>query len=351
MNSKRPFLLPFVPLYGAGVATRNWFFDKGVFKVSRVSVPVVSVGNVETGGVGKTPFVELLAGKLSQKGRRVAVISRGYKRQSHGTVVVSNGSVLSANASESGDEAAQMASKLQGVIVVVDELRVRGAEYAVKELGADVVILDDGFQHRALHRDVDVVVVPAKRVLDPGWLLPAGNRREPMSSLNRATVVAISRCANVEQFQNAREAVGRWTEQHVIGLTTKVSAFRRATSRFSLDLAGLKGKSVVAFSGVGNPQSFEQTITSLGLDLKKHAVFPDHHEFTVAELQDLESSVPKLGADYLVTTEKDIARLGSGHEERRRFVEQSPLFFIEIEQQVLDAESVLNEIIDGLLKD
>jgi len=333
-------------VFGAGVVLRNWFFDTGVLPSHPVGVPVISVGNIESGGVGKTPFVELLVKKFTQKGRKIAVVSRGYKRSSSGTVVVSNGSVQCAEASESGDEPAQMAAKLTGTVVIVDERRVRGALYAIEKFGVNIIILDDGFQHRYLHRDADIVILSVENIQEPGWMLPAGNRREPWSSLRRASMIAISRCESIEQYEKARSAVHGWTHKPVIGLTTKVSAFRRASSRFSVDLAGLKGKSALAFSGIGNPQSFEKSLRSVGLVVKRHAIFSDHHSYSNNDLTELEHGVRELNVDFLVTTEKDVARLTSGDKARVSFQEKMPLFFAEIEQTVMRGESALNEMID-----
>ena len=342
----RPLLLPLSYVFGAGVVLRNWFFDTGVLRSLPVAVPVISVGNIESGGVGKTPFVELLVKKLMHKGRKVAVVSRGYKRSSSGTVVVSNGSVQCAEASESGDEPAQMASKLIGSVVIVDEQRVRGAQYAIEKFGVSIIILDDGFQHRYLRRDADIVILSVEDIQEPGWMLPAGNRREPLSSLRRASMIAISRCESIEQFERAHAVVQGWTDKPVIGLTTKVSAFRRASSRFSVDLAGLKGKSALAFSGIGNPHSFEKTLRSVGLEVKKHAIFSDHHSYSDNELMELENGVRELNVDFLVTTEKDVARFNSGDTGRMSFLERMPLFYAEIEQTVMRGESALNEMID-----
>jgi tetraacyldisaccharide 4'-kinase len=339
----RPLLLPFVPLYAAGVALRNWLFDIGLLRSHKVGVPVVSVGNLSAGGSGKTPLVELLAKRLMLAGRKVAIVSRGYKRNTSGMLVVSNGSVQCAEASVAGDEPAQMAAKLIGAVVVVDERRVRGTEYVIGKFGSNVVILDDGFQHRYMKRDLDIVVLPVDEVDEPGWMLPAGNRREPMASMKRASLIALSRCESIEQFQNAKAIVQKWTDKPVIGMTTKVSAFRRASSRFSIDLGGIKGKSVIAFSGIGSPDAFAGTLNSLGLEVKKHVVFPDHHFYRKSELKNLEDMLAKSRADYCVTTEKDIARLSSRENEYQSFLEKTPLFFVEIEQSVIAGETALNE--------
>ena len=344
----RLLLLPFVPLYGAGVAIRNWFFDFGLLRSKKVSVPVISVGNLSAGGSGKTPFVELLSRRLMLAGRKVAIVSRGYKRESSGMLVVSNGAVQCAEASVAGDEPAQLAAKLTGAVVIVDERRARGARYAIEKFGADVIILDDGFQHRYLQRDLDILVLPVAEIEEPGWMLPAGNRREPITSIKRASLIAVSRCESIEQFQKAKAILQSWTDKPVIGLTTKVSAFRRASSRFSIDLGGIKGKTAVAFSGIGNPESFARTLNAVGLEVKEHVVFPDHHLYRGSELRTLENLLAETRADYCVTTEKDVARLSSLKNKFQGFLEKTPLFFVEIEQSVIAGEAELNEGIDKL---
>jgi tetraacyldisaccharide 4'-kinase len=348
MNAMRPLLLPLVPLYGAGVAIRNWFFDIGLLHSQKVGVPVISVGNLSAGGSGKTPFVELLSKRLMLAGRKVAIVSRGYKRESSGMLVVSNGAVQCAEASLAGDEPAQMAAKLLGVVVIVDERRARGAAYAIEKFGADVIILDDGFQHRYLKRDLDVLVLPVDEVEEPGWLLPAGDRREPIASIRRASLIAITRCESIEQFRKAKAVIRKTTGQPVIGLTTKVSALRRASSRFSIDLGGIRGKTVVAFSGIGNPESFSRTLNGLGVEVKEHVVFPDHHKYRQSDLRNLEHLMAETRSDFCVTTEKDVARLSSPKNETQSFLEKTPVFFVEIEQSVIAGETELIERIDKL---
>jgi tetraacyldisaccharide 4'-kinase len=342
----RSLLLPLSFLYGAGVLFRNWFFDIGILKTQSAGVPVISVGNLSAGGVGKTPFVELLVRRLRHKGRNVAVVSRGYMRSSTGLVVVNNGSVRCSEASESGDEPAQMASKLEGTVVIVDEQRVRGARYAVGKFQAEVIVLDDGFQHRYLRRDADVVIMSIGEVLSPGMLLPAGNRREPFSSLERASLIAISRCESVQQFESALQSLRRWTNKPVIGLATKISAVRKASTKFSVDLGGLRGKRVVAYSGIGAPASFEATLQTLGVHLAKHVMYPDHHAYGEVELGGLEDECRACGADFLITTEKDIARLDPKNPAHKEFLDRAPLYFVEIELGVLQGESILTQLLE-----
>jgi len=339
----RALLLPFSYLYGAGVAIRNLFFDIGILKTQRVSVPVISVGNISVGGVGKTPFVELLARRFSQQGRKVAIISRGYKRVSGGILVVSNGSVVCADADAAGDEPAQLASKLRGVIVIVDEQRVRGARHAIQHFGAGIVILDDGFQHRYLHRDLNIVIASTDEVLLGDRLLPAGNRREPLSALQRADIIVVSRCDDEEHFHRAEQRLRDRFDKPLVGMQIRVSAFKKASSGFSVDLRSLSGKRVVAFSGIGNPEGFETTLASLKLDVKKHLIFADHHRFTSEDVKSVEDSARKAQADYIVTTEKDAARLSGSRSEVKDFVGRNPVYYVEIEQNVIAGEQELTQ--------
>lgn len=350
MNVKlrRPLLIPLVPLYGAGVALRNWFFDRGMCESVEVGAPVISIGNIDAGGTGKTPFVEFVARKLALMGRRVAIVSRGYGRVTKGLVVASDGTPIDVQAAAVGDEPAQMASKLSGVRVVVDEDRVRGARHAVSVLGADVVVLDDGFQHRSLRRTIDLVLIPASKAIEPEWLLPAGNRREPSSALRRATMVAVSQCESDDQFRLAKQVLAVVTDRPVIGLGSRIAAVRRATSKFSIDLPGLKGKSVFAFSGIGTPEAFELTLKTLGIVLRAHAVFADHHEYSLSDLRSIEEQIAKHAPEYVMTTEKDVARLSSGKGPAKSFLDTIPLYYIEIEQQVIEGEARLNSMLEKI---
>jgi tetraacyldisaccharide 4'-kinase len=344
----RELLLPFSWIYGTGVTLRNWLFDIGVRKVHTVGVPVISVGNLSAGGVGKTPFVELLARRLTSEGHRIAILSRGYKRKGTGTVVVSNGSVLCVEADLAGDEPEQLAEKLRGVVVVVDEQRVRGARYAIKQFGVDLILLDDGFQHRSIHRDLDVVLLSAAEVLSAGHMLPAGNRREPFRSLRRADLIVLSRCTDEAHFRRLEERLRTRIDKPTMGVRVKVRAVRRATTRFSIDLNGVKGKRVVAFSGIGNPASFEQTLSLLEVQIREHVKFADHHRYRVEDLRLIETAARRSGADYVVTTEKDLARLGGASVKASDFLDRNPLYYIEIEEEIIAGDRHLTEALRKL---
>ena len=320
-----PALLPFSWLYALVVVIRNLFFDWKIFRTERVDAPVISVGNLVAGGTGKTPFVELIAGLLHHKNIRTAVVSRGYKRRSKGLVEVADGSALKANVGEAGDEAFQLAIKLPGISVVVDDQRVRGARHAVQELHAEAIILDDGFQHRALHRDLDIVLIDNTRSLFTTAMIPAGERRETLSSLKRADAVVLTRVKPGTDVSLTEQSVRRYSGAKVFSSSVAVRAFRRAKTKFSLDLASVLGKHAVAFCAIARPENFAESLGEIGIRVDGMISFGDHHWYTEADLQRVKQEHEKFKSDYIVTTEKDVVRLSSFE-----FFETSPLFYLEI---------------------
>ena len=298
-------------LYWIGVVVRNWFFDIGILKTEKLSVPVISIGNISAGGVGKTPLVELLVEKL-KNGPQTAVVSRGYKRKTMGTVVVNDGQGKVSSVENSGDEAMQLALKYPELVVVVDEDRVRGARKAV-ELGAKMILLDDGFQHRYLYRDLDIVVLPAEEILNGDLLLPAGNRREPVSSLMRADVIAVTRCADVKEYERVcavgRECNSLPAKTPTIGLNSNLDTFKRVSSNKMMDAEIFTGLSVTAFSGIGNPKSFEDLLKKANLNVVNHFVFSDHHWYKDKDIKVMRDARKNNNTDFIITTEKDAARL------------------------------------------
>jgi len=340
----RKLLLPFSFLYWLGVVVRNWFFDIGILKTEKVSVPVISVGNISAGGVGKTPFVELLVERFKDS-LHSAVVSRGYKRKTTGTVVVSDGRTIQSSVENSGDEPMQLARTYPELIVVVDENRVRGARKAVG-LGAKVILLDDGFQHRYLHHDLDIVILTAEEILNGDFLLPAGNRREPLTSLQRADLIAVTRCADTEEFLRicARGLENRLLPANIpaIGLTTNLKAFKLFSSGEIIKCDTVAGKNVVAFSGIGNPKSFEDLLRKANLSVVKHVAFSDHHWYKNSDFNTIVKIRKFAHADFIVTTEKDMARLGERFPE---FLETEPVIVAEIRQEVLSGEQTLNELL------
>jgi tetraacyldisaccharide 4'-kinase len=321
-----PALLPFSWLYGFVIVLRNLLFDWKIFSAERVSAPVISVGNITTGGTGKTPVVELITKMLQGKNIRCAIVSRGYKRETSGLVEVSDGSSLKTTVHNAGDEAFQLAARLPKAIVVVDELRVRGARYAVERLKAQAIVLDDGFQHRSLHRDLDIVLIDATHPPFTMAMLPAGYRRDALRSLKRADAVLLTKVRRDANVETLKQQVERYSNAKIFSSSFTVKAFRRAKTGFSVDLSSVKGKQAVAFCGIGQPESFKQSLMDVGINVCSMISFEDHHPYSDSDFRRIIAELEKFKAEYIITTEKDIARLASAE-----YFEKYPLFYLEIE--------------------
>ncbi len=284
-----PFLYPLSLMYRGAVLTRNALYDRGLLKVKRLPVPVVSVGNISAGGTGKTSVVKLLARELG-KVLRTAILLRGYRRESRGVLVVSDGEELRADVRSAGDEAYLLARSLRGVPVVVSEDRFRGGMLAVDSLGAELIILDDGFQHRRLHRDVDIVLLRKRDLTDR--LLPAGLLREPLSSLERADAVVLSyQDTEPFGFEVAGKPVFRMFREFCCLLKPDFSR---------VPLSELEGKEVTVFAGLGSNEQFFRTVEKLGVRVKERISLPDHYHYRGFTL--------RRGEIYL-TTPKDLVKL------------------------------------------
>jgi tetraacyldisaccharide 4'-kinase len=310
-----------------------------------MTVPVCSVGNLSVGGTGKTPFVEYLATILRDNGKRVAVLSRGYRRASKGYLVVSNGTQRCAESIAAGDEPAQMARNLEGVIIAVDEDRVHGAGELVSKFHPDVILLDDGFQHRRLGRSLDIVLLSASELLTTTRLLPAGIWREPLKSLSRADLLVISECSGKEEYEQAAKQVQQFGKP-VIGIRKIMKGIVSAVSDKLVQANDVKGK-YIAFSGIGNPGGFERSLKQHLGDPMGLEVFDDHHWYSQSDLQRLERVAKNTGAEYLVTTQKDAVRLegvrGLGELDKR-----VPIVAMTVSVEVIGGEEQLMERLGAL---
>jgi len=297
--------------YGAGVLARRSLYSAGVLKKRRVKARVVCIGNLTAGGTGKTPAVLLAAETMRKRGHEVAILSRGYGRQAPRKTV----SVLldgrHVDWRECGDEPWMIHQSLngQGVPVLVCPDRAKAGELAVEMYGSRVLILDDGFQHFRLHRDLDVVLINARDPFGGRRLLPLGDLREPLSALRRAGMVVITHADRVTSAEITRLRADI-EELHpgvaVVESAHKTDHLLDVKTEAKLPLAHLKGKAVVALSGIGDPLSFETQLEGLGVKVAQSWRYPDHHPYTSRELssiEDLRGGLP------LVTTAKDFVRL------------------------------------------
>lgn len=288
-------------VYGA-VARRS--MQRKLRNAAHASIPVVSVGNLTVGGTGKTPLVGWIAERYQQAGLTPAIVSRGYGgRAGAGPIVVSQGEQPLIGAEVAGDEPFLLATRLPGVRVVVGSARLAGVERAAA-LGARVAILDDGFQHQQLARELDIVLIDGSQPFGNGYLLPAGPLREPPESLSRAGIVIVTRSP-----KGVAPELERRLRRHAPDALL-MSADHRTVGTFDA-----QGRSVpmperlLAFCGIGNPERFRRDLESGGTQLVEFLPYRDHHRFTLPELASLARRAERANA-RLVTTEKDLARIG-----------------------------------------
>lgn len=281
--------------YGLAVAVRNGLYDRGWKSVHRAPVPVVSVGNITAGGTGKTPFVAYLANWFRSRNCQPCLLSRGYR----------------AGQDAVNDEKRVLDQLCPGVPHLQNPDRVAAAERAVAEHPAQLLILDDGFQHRRLHRDLDVVLIDATDPWGAGALLPRGLLREPLRGLARADVLVITRCDHVtpRALETLESELRQCCPQTpVIRVSYPPQQLRDLTNRL-VPLTELSGARVAAFCGIGNPEGFRTTLEQLGLSPVWLETFPDHHHYQLWELERLESRARADGVAAVLTTQKDLVKL------------------------------------------
>ena len=283
--------------YGLAVAARNAAYDAGLLPTATAAVPVISVGNLTLGGTGKTPLVAWVARILADRGLRPAIVSRGY----------------AARPGEQSDEAAELGVVIPGIRHVADRDRAAGSRTAVAG-GADVVVLDDGFQHRRLRRDLDIVAVDATDPFGCGHLFPRGLLREPLRGLARGHAVVLTRASAVDAA--TRTAIRRGLEDACGGRLPggwMEAEHRPVGLRFAdgstSPLAMLHKRRVVAFAGIGNPAAFRRTLASAAADVAEFFPFPDHHAYSAADLERLAARVAATRAELAVTTLKDLVKI------------------------------------------
>ena len=321
----RYLLLPLAPLYRGAVAARGTAYRRGWLPRARLDIPVISVGNLTFGGTGKTPTVIALVRDLVRLGRRPVVLTRGYKRRDDTQVVVV-GPQPRQSVSEVGDEPLEMARRLPGVPVVVDADRERGGREACR-LGADVVVLDDGFQHLRLERDLDLVLLDAGDPWGGGRLPPLGRLREPLSALGRAGAVLITKVP--EDWRPVVADIEKTIDRIAPHLQVFVARMHPTRVRVPLegwkDAGVLRGRKVFAFAGLGRPQGFAETLEMTGAEIVGHRWFPDHHNYSDRDLEEISSVADAAGA-VAVTTAKDGVKIS----------DDAPVWVLEAEIQPIE---------------
>ncbi|MBN1958122.1 MAG: tetraacyldisaccharide 4'-kinase [Desulfuromonadales bacterium] len=296
-------LIPCSVAYGAMGWFRNFLYDVGIFSSYRANIPVLSVGNLAVGGTGKTPVADFLVKEFQQRGKRPVIISRGYGGSfSRDVGVVSNGDKILMTAVEAGDEPFLLATKNPSCAVLIAKRRAAGIKYVENNIDADLIILDDAFQHRAVARDADIVLLDATRPLGNGWPLPVGNLREFRGSLKRADLVIMTRAVKgtPEYFQDRPV----YTSRHQLA----ESAVSLKGEIVRID--SLKDLRLLAFAGIANPESFFSSLKKAELNLGCTLSFPDHVDYSQESVMEQLQSMSR-NADALMTTEKDAVKLSA----------------------------------------
>ncbi len=342
----------FLALASQGYRVARWghalSYTAGLRRQHRLPCRVVSIGNLTLGGTGKTPLTLWMARWFQHQGWRVAVLSRGYGGYGTGeTRVVSEGRGPVCSWSEVGDEPYLLAQELPGVPVLVGACRVLSGRVACEQFGAQVVLLDDGFQHRALQREMDMVLIDATNPFGHGALVPRGNLREPLAVLRRASALVLARTELAgETLPGLITQLRRWHGQRPIyHMQTVVEALWHVGDQRCEDVTVLHRQRVVAFAGIGNPDAFAATLQQLGCEVAALLVFPDHHRYTVADWRAILDLARQYGGECVVTTTKDAIRLES------TWRASIPLYTVRIDVTFAHDEKPLTTQLQALLDD
>lgn len=316
------FLLISAKGYGIAVRLKDIGLKRKWLSTDVLPCPVLSVGNLTVGGTGKTPLTLYMARQLSVWGYRPAIVSRGYKgsREKTGDIVC-DGTEIRLTPRQAGDEPFMMATELKTVPILVGRDRYRSSHLAVTSLNANVILLDDGFQHRKLDRQIDLLLVDHHRGFGNGHLLPRGPLREPLSALNRAHAIIIT---GVDPDQSVSPSIEQAVDQHRPGMPVFRCRFTPMLSRYiaagspeakvlgaqqTRPLKEIFGKRVFGFSGLGDNQKFHKSLETVGCRIAGFQGFPDHHWYTPADLAEVQRAASQADAELLATTQKDVIRI------------------------------------------
>ena len=331
-------------LYGSITNLRNALYDRGIFRSYSLGAKTISIGNITTGGTGKTPLVAHVANILADEGEKVCILTRGYgRRNPRDRVLVSDGETVLVDARTGGDEPVELAQKLlRKAVVVADADRVSAAKWAKEKFGITVFVLDDGFQHRRAKRDLDIV---CEDVANPsGKMIPAGRLREPYENLSRADVIVLARCELVQSIAMVELGISIVNPTAPIFRSRFVQYRARSMTQF-LELGDQKSNldpsiPSLAFCALGNPKAFFQSLKLSGHNLRASEAFRDHHYYSQKDINELESRAREKHIEALLTTVKDAVKL-------RGLTFSIPCFIIESQIEIENAGAFRDLIISS----
>jgi tetraacyldisaccharide 4'-kinase len=329
-------------LYGIVMSIRNALYDRGILKAWRSPVPVVSVGNITTGGTGKTPLVDWIIRFYHAHGRKTAIISRGYGRQTKGARLVSDGSSILLGSRDAGDEIAMLAARNPSAIVIVAEKRQEGVELLMREFAGrmpDVIVLDDAFQHRAIARDLDIVVINAQEPFGGKRMLPAGRLREPLRGLQRADIFIQNKITDEKRAATIIDVLKQTGKPVVLsrimpGNLVPVSDEPQRPLR------------VLAFAGIGAPEGFLHSLGEAGIEVIASRFFRDHQPYTIESVRSIVADSNRLGLTP-VTTEKDWFRIRE-ESTLAATLERAGCRYLPIEPDLFEGRAMLESMLIAL---
>jgi len=342
-------------LYGGAVKLRRTFYNRGVFKSKRLPCFIISIGNIVAGGTGKTPMAIYVASVVKDLGYKVAIVSRGYKGTAE-TIggIVSDGKTLLMVPETAGDEPYMMAARLKDVPVVVGKNRFKAGELAIRKFEPDILVLDDGFQHLKLQRDLDLVLIDSRKPFGNGHLLPRGMMREPASSLFCANAIILTRSDMVSneemtsllkrlRFHERKQPAFRAFHKPLVYKIISKGKSTKKVLRQNLDC--IQGRTVFAFSGLADNHNFRRTLQNIKCNVVDHLKYSDHHTYSDSDLKDIRAAAQKSMSECIVTTEKDYVRIA------HKIAWPDDLYIIGIEIEFgTDAEK-FNDFIEDRLKE
>jgi tetraacyldisaccharide 4'-kinase len=337
MNFLRFILIPFVPIFAFIVKLRNLFFDKNILKSGSVDAKIISVGNINIGGSGKTPLVIFIANLLKSEGKKIGVLSRGYKRKSKGYLLVSDSNKIFIDASTCGDEIILTAAECR-VPCAVSEKRIDGAKKLISDQHVDTIVLDDAFQHRWIKRDVDLLICEQRFLISPDffdhYLLPAGSMREPFSAIERADAVIINR-----KFSQPREIPDDvqkyFANKKIFNSFYTAVSFVDIKRKTEYKLSEFEGQKSLVVCGIANPYSFFTALKQTNVDTENYLVFRDHKFYTEKEIQKIRKMFYASNSHSVVTTQKDAVKLSAYHDE----LDDIDIFYLKIDLMMDDSAS------------
>lgn len=329
-------LAPVAVLYGLLLTIRTMLYHNGLLTVKRLPCPVISIGNITVGGTGKTPVTALVARNLQARGLRVAVLSRGYGGNLEGQVaVVSDGQKVTLQPEQCGDEPYLLATTVPGLMVVIGADRYQAGLLAIEQLKPDIMLLDDGFQHMRLHRDLNILLLDATRPFGNGWSLPAGLMRECRTAYTRADLVLFTRCHGSESLPELSVPVSRSSH--------RLTSFHLLQDGTGISIEHLCKVRIAVFAGIADPTAFFDGLRQLGINPVATLNLPDHEPYHGFGIQKVNELFERSAPDFLVTTEKDGVKLKGGMDAWRK-----RLVTARLEVQLEDDE-LLQQSLDKLL--